>query len=246
MKHFFRALKFLTILPVSPKNKDEAPLPLAETAAFFPLVGIVIGILCYALFWCVSFWLPWRLSVLVLLSGPVILTGGLHVDGLSDFCDGFFSARASREEILRIMRDSRIGVMGALGLVLTLLAKYELLVMLGAKPLIFFFMLAASRTVQVVLAYFLPYARSESGMAQGFAGHISRNGLASAVGLTLLLGLVTGTRFVFWETVFLAAFAFLFCVMAKKRLGGVTGDLLGAASEFAELLVLFVAVGIGL
>ena len=245
MKHFLTALAFLTILPVSPKNREEAPLPLAQSAAFFPLVGLVIGILSYSLFWCVSFWLPWRLSVFVLLAGPLILTGGLHADGLSDFCDGFFSARANRDEILRIMRDSRIGVMGALGLVLTLLAKYELLVMLGAKPLIFFFMLAASRTIQVVLAYFLPYARSESGMAQGFAGHINRNGLYAAAGFTLLLGLVIGLHFVFWEGVFMASFVVLFYYTALRRLGGVTGDLLGAASEFTELLILFVAAGVG-
>lgn len=245
MKHFLTALAFLTILPVSPKNREESPLPLAQSAAFFPLVGLVIGILCYALFWCVSFWLPWRISVLVLLTGPILLTGGLHADGLSDFCDGFFSARTSRDEILRIMRDSRIGVMGALGLVLTLLAKYELLVMLGAKPLVFFFMLAASRTIQVALAYFLPYARHESGMAQGFAGHISRNALYAAAGFILLLGLITGLRFVFWEAVFMASFTVLFYFMALRRLGGVTGDLLGAASEFSELLILFVAAWVG-
>lgn len=245
MKPFLTALAFLTILPVVPKNREESPLPLAQAAAFFPVVGLVIGVLCYSLFWGVSFWLPWRLSVFVLLAGPLILTGGLHADGLSDFCDGFFSARTNREDILRIMRDSRIGVMGALGLVLTLLAKYELLVMLGAKPMIFFFMLAASRTIQVVLAYFLPYARTESGMAQGFAGHISLSGLYAAAGFTLLLGFFIGLRFVFWETVFMAAFAVFFYFMALRRLGGVTGDLLGAASEFSELLILFVAAGVG-
>ncbi len=243
MKHFFRALGFLTIFPVPSGHNEEPEIPLAETVPFFPLVGIVIGVLSYVLFWGASCWLPWRASVLFLLAGPVIFSGGLHIDGLSDFCDGFFSARTNREEILKIMKDSRIGVMGALGMLLTLFAKYELLVAVGSKMFVFLFMLAASRTVQVAIAYFLPYAGRESGMAKEFAGHISREGFCAAVAITAFAALLTGLRFTFLEAVFLVFFVGLFCVMAKNRLGGVTGDLLGAASELSELLVLIVAVG---
>ena len=244
MKYFLRALGFLTIFPVR-RRDGEPEIPLADTAPCFPLVGLVIGILVYAIFWWASRWLPWRPCVLLLLAGPVILSGGLHVDGLSDFCDGFFSARASREEILRIMKDSRIGVMGALGMLLVLWAKYELLVVQGSGFFVFLFMLAASRTVQVAIAYFLPYAGGESGMAKGFAGHISRNGFCAAVGITAVVGLFAGVGFFIIEAFFLVFFVGLFCAMAKTRLGGVTGDLLGAASELSELLILMVAAGWG-
>lgn len=244
MKYFLRALGFLTIFPVRGRE-NEPEIPLADTAPSFPLVGLALGILIYALFWWASRWLPWRPCVLWLLAGPVILSGGLHVDGLSDFCDGFFSARAGREEILRIMKDSRIGVMGALGMLLVLWAKYELLVVQGSRPFVFLFMLTASRMVQVAIAYFLPYIGGESGLAKGFAGHISRVGFSAAVAITAAVGLFMGIGLFFLEALFLAFFISLFCAMARHRLGGVTGDLLGAATEFSELLILMVAAGWG-
>ncbi len=163
------------------------------------------------------------------------------MDGLSDFCDGFFSARGDREEVIRIMKDSRIGVMGALGIFFVLLLKYELLVLLASRSFLFFFTLAASRTVQVILAYFLPYVGGASGMGKGFVGEIARGDLVFAIVTTVILCLPLGLYVTIIELALLALFVYLFSGLVKKKVGGVTGDILGAASELSEIWILLVA-----
>lgn len=242
MRRFLRALQFLTVLPVPRLQKEDgAPAALASSALFFPLVGVLIGVLSYGVFWLASVGLPSRLSVLVLVFGPILLSGALHVDGLSDFCDGFFSARSNRDQVLKIMKDSRIGVMGALGVILVVLAKYELLVHLGARPWLFFFATAASRTMQVLLAFYQPYVGGPLGMGKDFVGCLARQDVAAAVWITVLLGLPLGFSVLFFEVLFLALLACLLGFWAIRRIGGVTGDVLGAGGEFSEVCVLTVA-----
>lgn len=242
MRRFLRALQFLTVLPVPRLQKEDgAPAALASSALFFPLVGVLIGVLSYGVFWLASVGLPPRLSVLVLVFGPILLSGALHVDGLSDFCDGFFSARSDRDQVLKIMKDSRIGVMGALGVILVVLAKYELLVHLGARPWFFFFATAASRTMQVLLAFYQPYVGGPLGMGKDFVGCLARQDVAAAVWITVLLGLPLGFSVLFFEVLFLALLACLLGFWTNRKIGGVTGDVLGAGGEFSEVCVLTVA-----
>jgi adenosylcobinamide-GDP ribazoletransferase len=240
MKKLLHALRFLTIVPL-PAGEGEEP-PLASAAAFFPVAGACIGLLTYLVFWLASSFLPPRAAVLILVFGPVILAGGLHTDGLADFCDGFFSARRDKEEVLRIMKDSRIGVMGALGIVFITLAKWELLMPVCRYFFLFIFLTAASRTVQVVLASFLPYAGGPQGLGHGFVGRIARKDLGIALAVTGALALPLGIHFALIQAVSIAFYCLLMAWASKRRIGGVTGDVLGAASELAEFWILGVTV----
>ena len=162
---FTRAVQFLTILPVPAKGRKP---DLARAMAFFPLVGFLIGLLSVALSHLFSFYVFARLEALALVTFSLLFSGGLHVDGFADFCDGFFGGR-TKEETLRIMRDSRIGVWGAVGVSLLLFWKWELLASLSIRSEAFLFALTASRWSQVVLAFFLPYANPEPGLGEAVA-----------------------------------------------------------------------------
>lgn len=247
MERFLRALGFLTLFPVSsPKTSDGEPLPLARAAPFFPVVGLLIALASYFVYGAASPWLPERVRSLLLVFLPILLTGGLHLDGLSDFLDGFMSARADREEILRIMKDARTGVMGVLGIWCVLMAKYELLVVVGANWLLYAFALAASRTVPVILGYRFPYAGGPTGMGKDFVGSIEKKDLALSVVVAGLIGLPLGLFFFIFVAGLLGLLIWMLGTLAKKRIGGVTGDILGAATELSEVLILLVASGMAI
>ena len=235
VRDFFEALRFLTPVPFPAFSKKKEG-DLARAMFFFPLVGLLIGIVSLWLYAWLRPFFSERTANLVLLAVPIFLSGGLHLDGFADFCDGFASAK-NKEETLRIMKDSRIGVWGAAGVFLLLIAKFEFLQELPLKVSTFLMALTASRWSQVVLCYFLPYGGRGGGLGEMVAHKIGLRELAGAsfflfvttlslewTGLFVFLGLL----------IFLALLAFLFV----KRVGGVTGDLLGAASESTELFIL--------
>ncbi len=126
---FVQAVRFLTILPIP---EGEGKSDLARAMFFFPLVGFLIGILSLALTQAFSLHVFIRLEALGLVTFPILLAGGLHLDGFADSCDGFFAGK-NREQIFQIMRDSRIGVWGALGILLLLFWKWELLASLSGR-----------------------------------------------------------------------------------------------------------------
>ena len=247
IRDFFEAIRFLTVLPLPGKGKGD----LARAMFFFPLVGFLIGILSLAAIQALSLKAHFRIEALGLVTLPLLLTGGLHADGFADFCDGFFGGK-TKEEVFRIMRDSRVGVWGVLGAVLLLLWKWELFASLPRRGEAFLFALTASRWSQVVLAYFLPYADplTLSLSPKGGEGRVRGKGLGESVAKKVKVRELAGATGFFALLVFfyhgmgvlllLLLLPFLLGVgfFFKMRVGGVTGDLLGAASEATELFVL--------
>lgn len=234
ISNFLEAVRFLTILPV-PGRRGEANL--ARAMFFFPAVGFLVGLVSLVVVLAFSPHLFPRLQALALVTLPLLLTGGLHLDGFADFCDGFFGGK-TKEEILRIMRDSRIGVWGATGVALLLFWKWELLASLPSRSGPFLLSLTASRWAQVVLAYFLSYANPEGGLGEGVAKKVKVRELTGATGfLALVVFFLSAPGIIS----FLALLPFLFGagLFFQKRVGGITGDLLGAASEAAEVFILF-------
>ncbi len=268
------ALQFLTRVPVRLANFK--PQWLHDSARHFPLIGVAVGawgalLLALALLT----WPPW-VAVLLSMAGTVWLTGGFHEDGLADTCDGLGGA-VSRERALLIMKDSRLGSYGALGLGLTLALKAALLVALvGDKPgpsaaLAGAALLLAhglSRGAAVALLAALPYAGDvEHAKAKPMAQQISAGGLVVALGwcAALVLGVGVGAgvsvaSVVACATVtacsgspadlaalspprlagavLCAALVTLVCGRwLHHRLGGYTGDGLGATQQWAELAV---------
>ncbi|MBI3313111.1 MAG: adenosylcobinamide-GDP ribazoletransferase [Candidatus Omnitrophica bacterium] len=243
---FFEALRFLTIIPIPQKGPGPSvpgsfsSSSLARSMFFFPLAGLLIGAVTLGIYFLFQSYLPASLTILILLTTPIFLSGGLHLDGFADFVDGFGGGK-NKEDILRIMKDSHIGTFGAAGIVLLLLAKYQMLLELPSKEMVFLMALASSRWVQVVLCFFLPPANPSQGLAKEVAQKVGVRELTGAsiflflmtvwlqgLGLVLFVGLVLFSALIGW--------------IFYQRLGGITGDLIGAASEMTELMIYFLAV----
>jgi adenosylcobinamide-GDP ribazoletransferase len=242
MKRFFAALQFLTILPV-PKGWGGDEWFLMRSIPFFPLIGLLIGLITAVFDHVVGMLFPPLPASVFTILVLIALTGGLHMDGLADTADGFFSARP-RDRMMEIMRDSRIGVMGVLAIVFVLLLKVSLLAFLTASSRWVFLLLMplAGRSAIVLLMTALPYARPEGGLATVFMQRQSWLHCLSAWGLMLAMSvwLLQGAGLV----AFLAALGFtvLFTIYNRYKIGGYTGDTLGAASELVEMAPLLVAV----
>lgn len=242
MKDFLRAFSFLTILPVGQTLPSEGKA-LARSMAFFPLVGLVIGLLLALGHYLLSFFLPKPLVLWFTLGLLTLLTGGLHLDGLADTIDGLASG-GSRERILEVMRDSRIGAFGVISLILLIGAKYLALDQISNPSITHSLILMAvmGRNSMVLVCYLSPYARFGEGLGKPFAENLRGRemilSLASAFGIPLLLVGIKGILVFFGVGLFSLAYRFFFI----KKLGGVTGDILGAANEMVELLCLILLI----
>ena len=239
MGAFRLAVSFLTIIPV-PQKRKSTKVDLAEAMIYFPLVGLLIGGASLLVYELVRPHLPHSLAVFVLFVVPIVLTGGIHMDGFADFCDGFFSGRP-QADTLRIMKDPRLGAWGVLGLILLVVVKYELLKVIAVPAPYLMMAMIASRWSQVALAYALPYAGQTGGLGEAVAGRIGFRQLLGATGLSLLffpLSDYMGTVLVLPLLIFMLMLGLIF----RRKIGGLTGDLLGATSEMVEVFILFGAV----
>lgn len=239
MKSLSAAIGFLTVLPMPTRwLGDEKEL--ARSVAWFPLVGALIGCSVALLDRGLGLILPptvvSAISVLALLGA----SGGLHMDGLADTADGFFSNRG-REGMLEIMRDSRSGPMGVMAICGVLLLKTSALAAVPPPlrlPAIVLMPIAGRTALTLHLAV-LPYARSEGGLAGVFRPTRGPGILAVAL-LTGSAWLLLGHRGLITAAASLAVMLLL-AVYSKFKIGGFTGDTLGAACEMTELVPALVA-----
>jgi adenosylcobinamide-GDP ribazoletransferase len=237
VRAFFTAVSVLTILPLDRQRRisEEA---LVGSAAYFPVVGLCIGgFLMAASRWLSPLLAPEPLAVILLLLS-VLVTGGLHLDGLADLCDGL-AAGGNRERILSVMKDSRVGAFGVMGLVIVLFFKYVLFLEVFHQRAFrsFLIMGLLSRWAMVLAAFSGRYAR-DAGTAKPFIGQVR---WLSFVGST------TFTAGVVWMLfkgpglgvfVSVGGVAELFLYHLKLKIGGLTGDGLGALNELVEVMVL--------
>jgi len=242
MRDFLRALSFLTILPVSQVPYSEGK-DLARSMAFFPMVGLLIGLLLSLGHYFLSFLFPKSLVIWFTIGLLAFITRGLHLDGFADTIDGLASG-GKKEKILEVMRDSRIGAFGVLSLIFLIGAKYFALDQISNSliPQSLILMAVMGRNSVVLTCYRSPYARSEEGLAKPFTENLRVRemviSLTSAIGIAFLLMGVKGILVVIGIGLFSLGYRSFFI----KRLGGVTGDVLGAANELAELLCLILLV----
>ena len=243
------ALSFLTVLPAS-LNRIPTPREISNSRAYYPVVGLLLGLLLIGLERGCREVFPIILTAAVLLVALIVGTRGLHLDGLMDVCDGLFGGY-TRERRLEIMRDPRVGAFGMAGAASVLLLKYSALVSLlflsqpGAEssdlkwPLLLFPMLSRWSMVVVLAAF--PYARSQglaSPFHQGGAKWATSAAAASAAVAAVLLG-GTGGAAIFAGV---SVLAWLLGRAMAGMLGGLTGDTYGATNELAEVAVLMAAV----
>jgi adenosylcobinamide-GDP ribazoletransferase len=242
MKGLITALRTLTIIPVPGRDSEK----MSSSLFFFPAVGALIGAAVCACAWVISVKAGWHTGAAVLcVALSALLTGGIHLDGLADTFDAL--GGHTKERRLEIMKDPRIGSFGVVALVMALLLKCAALERICEAGMFMWIMVPfiASRALQVELAVLLPYARAEGGTAQSFVEGAGKSHFAVAVMQAVFLGfLVCGIQGA--AITMAACMVFLpLAVWMKRLFGGVTGDLLGMASEIAETAILLVVAGGG-
>jgi adenosylcobinamide-GDP ribazoletransferase len=271
LRLFFTALQFFTRVPV-PAWVGFEPAWLTRCVRYFPLVGGLVGLWGAVVLGVASLWWPPSVAVVLSMAATVWLTGAFHEDGWADTCDGL-GGHVSREKALVIMKDSRLGSYGALGLVLLLLLKFAVMsalltpavpdlaqasrggihqVLLGWAALGLIWAHAVSRLAPVLLIWALPYA--------GDADHAKAKPLAVQAGFKEVLGAIASAVLVAlglwlaldhlgwpWRTWLRAMAVATMAAMVitlwvarwlRQRLGGFTGDTLGASQQLSEAAAL--------
>ncbi len=236
------AFQTLTRIPVPSPGRPPDAVTICRSAVFFPWIGALLGGLGWLLFQATAPLVGRSLAALGVLALWALLTGALHEDGLADAADAFGSQR-DREGLLRVMKDSRIGSYGALALLLGTLARWTLLKATGGVGDLAAFVAAQSLGRAGVVALAVWAGPATDGMGSALArsagvGHALAAGLP-AVGLLLSIAPQEAPACVAAALLVVAAAAVYF----RSRLGGVTGDCLGAAYILQEIVALAVLRG---
>ena len=242
---FLAALRFLTIIPL-PLRREESPEEVGRSIVYFPVVGLIIGLILAGLNWLLNLVLPSAIINGLLIVSLVIISGALHLDGFVDTCDGI-AGHKSVEDRWKVMHDSRAGAFGIVGVVLLLLVKY---VSLNSVPETFFMatlilMPVVGRWAMVYAVFVYPYARVE-GLGKAFKQGASwrRFTIATVITLALAIGLAWLADITYF---YLAGLAIMFAIWViivvmsaylKRKFSGLTGDTYGAINEVAEVGVL--------
>jgi len=245
---FITALQFLTVFRVK-KDREVSENELARSMAYFPFVGFVIGIILVYADKAFQRLFPDTISNIFLILLSVLITRALHIDGLADSVDGIMGGY-DHESRLAIMRDSRIGTAGVLSILFVLFIKYVCLNNLfdEHKTAALLTAPAFSRWAQMLMMFGANYGR-EDGMGKVFVGHLRSSGLVAAstaaVGLTAFVIVREEVRTAILALVLIVGVV-LFTLLARRylvrKLGGVTGDSIGAVSELNEVLVYLIFV----
>lgn len=236
MQAFIVALQFLTRIRLSNRS-DVTAEDLGRSVGYFPLVGALIGLFLAGLSILAAEFIPTNFFAVVLILLEIVITGGLHCDGLMDTMDGIFSGR-SQTRMLEIMKDSRVGAYGVMGFGVFLLAKWSLLTELlryASAPALFMMPVVGRFAAAIAIGLF-PYRRIE-GLGKAFAEFASPSTLYTALVLTLVFTLPFG-----WEgvccLVVAGGFALALAEYVHGLLGGLTGDTYGFIIEMTEVVVL--------
>ena len=234
MNGLITAIQTLCILPIRGKGCED----FAKSLPWFPAVGLLLGLILVGVAGCCKAIPAEATAVLILLAG-VLLTRGFHIDGLADCADGF-GGGYTRERVLEIMKDSSTGAFGAIAIALSLLIKWVALTHLVETGNLAIIIVAyvVSRALQVEQMVRLPYARATGTAASFVQGASPAHRLIVLATAGVIAFLLKGILGVLYLAIAWLA-AFLFGQYCKKRVGGITGDLLGTTSELSETLILF-------
>jgi adenosylcobinamide-GDP ribazoletransferase len=221
------AVQFLTVLPIR-----AGDVSLADSAVFFPLIGAALGASASGVYLLLARLLPTPLASMLAILFLVLATGGLHEDGLADVADAFRAGRAP-EKIFVIMKDSRVGTFGALALIFSILVRWQALDTLSAHSTIALIVSEAlPRTALVVLSHIAKPAGSGLGSALGMG--LSRKVTLSAATQGVALAFLGGPWLALPLLAGAAAIVWISRSYFHRRIGGVTGDCLGATGQVVE------------
>jgi adenosylcobinamide-GDP ribazoletransferase len=243
MRDLLVATAFLTRVPV---RVDADARDVGRAARWFPVVGAALGgagaVVARGLTEIPN--VPAPLAALAVVALGAWVTGAIHLDGLADTADGFGGGK-TRDDVLRIMRDPRVGSFGALALILIVGIKVAAIAALlerRAAVSVLVVAPALSRWTVVMLAAWLPYARLDGGLGQAVTEHHDRHALLWATASAAVVAGIAAGWSAFVLGALAAAMTFVVGRAARRRIGGVTGDVFGASVELTETIVLIGAV----
>jgi adenosylcobinamide-GDP ribazoletransferase len=231
MRTFLAAISFLTIIPVTSK------VPPGRAAMFFPLVGAMLGAAGAGLLIAASLVLPPSLAALIAVAFWTVISGVLHEDGLADVADAMRAGR-TREKMLAVLKDSRIGTYGAVAIVLSLVARWQALEHVPAARILLVCIVAQAvpRAAMVALAWLS--RPSGDGLGLAFSSSLTTTGALIAIAQGIVASMLLGWR----PGLLILAGAYLIVRGARtyfyKRIGGVNGDCLGATEQLLEIFIL--------
>jgi adenosylcobinamide-GDP ribazoletransferase len=232
MRIFLAAVSFLTIIRVPTQT-----VPPGRAAIFFPLVGAMLGAAGAGLFIAANFVLPASLAALIAVTFWTLISGVLHEDGLADVADAMRAGR-TREKMLAILKDSRIGTYGAVAIVFSLVARWQALQHVPASRILLVCIAAQAvpRTAIVALAWLS--RPSGDGLGFTFSSTLTTTGALIALAQGLTASMLLGWR----PGLLILAATYLIVRGARayfyKRIGGVNGDCLGATEQLLEIFIL--------
>lgn len=209
---------------------------------FYPVVGLLLGLLTLGLYKFASHAFTPAMSLTLAFVLGILLTGGLHIDGFADMCDGFYAGK-DKAGILAVMKDSHVGTMAVIGVFCLLTLKLSLLFSIflkGGLSQAFLLTPSISRWVMTVMAASFPYARPEGGTAKPFVESAGKFEVAVASILMMAIAyFFAGTPGIL-TALFTLVSAFIFMRWVKEKIGGITGDVLGGLNEISEVTALLI------
>ena len=262
MRRFFITLGFMTRIPIS-QNIPYKDGDLEKGIIWFPWIGLILGSISSGIYWIFSMLFPKEFAVLLAILSNLCLTGAFHLDGLCDTVDGIYSAR-TKERMLEIMKDSHIGTNGVAALVLDLAWKY-IGIYLSKTPILTILILPiAGKMLQGILGYGAVYPRKEGlglfvgtvtkgrvilcylfgvlllsiGMGGMNLAMLGQGGCQDGIGISVWSCFFIGVGKGILISIFLLFVAKWFRSYIEKKIGGITGDVMGAGSEVCELVYL--------
>ncbi|EJO5348853.1 adenosylcobinamide-GDP ribazoletransferase [Clostridium botulinum] len=235
---FLLIIQFFTRIPIN-KNLQCEKENFKSGSFFLPVVAFIIGGMEFLIYRGVKNFLPPNVIIVLLILFTAIITGGLHMDGLADVCDGFFSLR-DKDRIIEIMKDSRMGAYGTVALIIDLLLKYELLYFLVLKGYSIAIVLApVIGRISILFICLSKRTAKKHGSGNIFIGNMSK----AKVFLITIITLVVSTYFLGVKAtiipfVVVLIMTYLFYLLCLNKINGLTGDTLGACNEIAEIIFL--------
>jgi adenosylcobinamide-GDP ribazoletransferase len=234
---FLNAVMFYTRIPV-PRNLPYSDEMLNRSTRYFPFIGWMVGGIGSGIFYGLQFVFPVNLAILLSMIATIFITGAFHEDGFADFCDGF-GGGYTKEKILTIMKDSRIGTYGSIGLVGMLSVKFLSLTAVDLKliPLILVSGHALSRLMPVLVIFASEYARAD---LESKSKPIGKKGKTTDLLMAISFGLFWLAFFPLVFSAIIIPMLLIVTVIFRKyitgKLGGYTGDCLGALQQLSEVI----------
>ncbi|AUM86979.1 adenosylcobinamide-GDP ribazoletransferase [Clostridium botulinum] len=240
LNDFLLMIQFFTRIPVN-KNLQCEKVNFRRGAFFLPVVASIIAGIEFLVYLGLKNFLPPNVIIVLLLLFTAMITGGLHMDGLADTCDGFFSLR-DKERIIEIMKDSRMGAFGTIAMIINLLLKYQLLYSLVLKDCSIAIILApVIGRISILFLCLSKRTAKKNGSGNIFIGNMSK----PIIFLITIIALAMNTYFLGLKITIISFIAvliitYLFYLLCLNKINGLTGDTLGACNELGEITFLLI------